>query len=524
MNIAVLYTGGTIGCVGNPLSPMDATAFSNAFASLVAPVLRQRYPGLQLDFPPIAFPESASGTLDSTNLQPADWCIMAAAVLDNYPSYDGFVVLHGTDSMDFTAPALSFLLSDCAADGTPTISLSKPVIVTGSQLPLFHQENASGPPALNFNSDAFQNVCGAVASALSGVPEVAVYFDAVLYRGNRVVKTNASQFDAFGSPNFPALGRIGVATDIDLARALPGPSSPEASVDANLGVLQQRLAYLSAHLDDFPVVQLNAIPAAYSAPGGTAVLATLIDAWVGAGIKGLVLQSYGEGNFPSGNPDEPSSGANYRALARATAAGVLLVDCTQVISGTVDDDAYAAGAWLPAVGALNPQDMTPMAALAKLTILACVANYRGWSADIVKTLMQTNLVGEMLSANRLDRWSRRCLGSGQSIDALDGSATLVNDPVLGPLLRPCDGGAPLWRALDVAITNPPGRLALASDGSLAFIDRLGQVLWKAEAPPGLQVADALTLDGSYAAGDLRLTVHYDGARNDVLRLYAQTVP
>lgn len=522
MKIAVLYTGGTIGCTGNPLAPMGAPAFSSTFGALVAPVLRQRYPGLELDFPPITFPESASGTLDSTNLQPGDWCIIASAVLNNYASYDGFVVLHGTDSMDFTAPALSFLLSDCDPDGTPTVSLSKPVIITGSQVPLFYQENAGQRAVLNFNTDAFQNVCGAVAGALSGLPEVAVYFNAVLYRGNRVVKTNGSEFDAFSSPNFPALGRIGVAVEIDLAYALPGPSSPEDSMDANLSAMQQRLAYVAAHLADFPVVQLNAFPAAYCAPGGTAVLAGLIDAWTAAGIKGLILLSYGEGNFPSGNPDHPSSGANYQALARATAAGVLLVDCSQVISVTVNSNAYAAGAWLPEVGALSPQDMTPMAALAKLTILACVADYRSWPADVVKTLLRTNLVGEMQSGNRLDRWSRRCLGPGQYIATLDGSSTLLNDPLFGPTLLSSDDGAPLWRALEVAIANPPGRLALANDGRLALIDRLGQAVWQTEAPAGAAAADALTLDGSYAAGDLRLTMHYGGARNQIVFLYVQT--
>lgn len=508
MKIAVIYTGGTIGCVGSPLAPLDAQAFSAAFISLISPVLQEQYPSLSIAFPEIRFPEPASGMLDSTNLQPTDWCIMAEAILNNYTRYDGFVVLHGTDSMDFSGPALSFLLSDCDAAGFPTASLSKPVIITGSQVPLFYQATPQSAPSLNYNSDAFQNVCGAVATAQCGVPEVCVYFQNKLYRGNRAVKTNASQFNAFSSPNYAPLGEYGVELKLAFSNVLPPPASPEISLDTptTLAALQQRLSYIAKSIDQFPVMQFNAFPAPYSASNQTAVIATMINACVAAGIKGLILESYGEGNFPSGNPDTPAEGANYQALLNANAAGVIVVDCTQVLSGTVNDSAYASGAWLPSVGALNPADMTPMAALAKVMILAAVAPYKNWSADTVKTLVQTNLVGEMNSVNRLDSWGQACLAPGQSINALDGSATLSNDPLLGPILLETGNSNPLWHALDEPLGYPPGRLVMEQTGNLTFVDRMNNLVWKTSvAAPGLGT-NSLLLQGSYIDGTLSLSM------------------
>lgn len=516
MKIAILYTGGTIGCVGNPLAPMNTDDFSSAFKNLITPILQQQYPDIAIDFPPITFPESSSGTLDSTNLQPSDWCLMAEWVLNTYTQYDGWVVLHGTDSMDFTGPALSFLLSDCNELGFPTAMLSKPVVITGSQVPLFYRASAQSSLAINYNTDAFQNVCGAVASAQSGVPEVGVYFQNQLYRGNRTVKTNASQFNAFSSPNYPALGEYGIELDIDFMNVLPLPATPALSLDtpSTLSALQKRLTYIAQNIDAFPAMQFNAFPAAYSATGGTAVIANLIDACVATGITGLVLESYGEGNFPSGNPDNPAAGATYQALANANAAGVVIVDCTQVLSGTVNDSAYAAGAWLPAVGALSPADMTPMAALAKVIILSTVAAYHGWPADIVKTLVQTDLVGEMKSVNRLDGWSQTSLAAGQSITTLDGSATLSNDPVLGPVLLGSGNTSPLWQALTSPVANSPGRLVIEQDGNLVFYDRTGMPLWGTNIVPAGPISSALVLAGSYTDDTLSLYL-YNYAQKEV---------
>src|SRR5436853_2145044 len=107
MKVAVINTGGTISCVGNPLAPMTAAQFAAACTSILNPILAQQFPSLSIDYvTDLPFPESKSKTLDSTNLQPTDWCLIASYILRHYPAYDGWVVLHGTDSMDFTGTAL----------------------------------------------------------------------------------------------------------------------------------------------------------------------------------------------------------------------------------------------------------------------------------------------------------------------------------------------------------------------------------------------------------------------------------
>ena len=140
MNIYVINTGGTISCVGNPLAPMTAAQFAAACQQILNPIIAQQFPNAQMNYvTDLIFPESTTGTLDSTNLQPTDWCLMATYILNHYAQADGWVVLHGTDSMDFTGTALPFLLSSFSSQGFPTAALSKPVIITGSQVPMFYQ-------------------------------------------------------------------------------------------------------------------------------------------------------------------------------------------------------------------------------------------------------------------------------------------------------------------------------------------------------------------------------------------------
>ena len=396
MRICIINTGGTIASVGAPLAPMGAEAFAANARRLIDPVLRAMFPDLALDWDTgLAFPESRTGTLDSSNLQPRDWCLIADHILSLYDRYDGFVLLHGTDTMDYTASALPFLLNAFDAAGAPAALLSKPVIVTGSQVPMYQRGD---PDTLRFNTDAFQNVCGAVACARQNVPEVCVYFDTRLFRGNRVLKVNASDFCAFDTPNFAPLGQYGITLELERSLMLPGPQEAASSL-ANPDVraaMRTRLAAISDAIDDWPVMQFSAFPAAYDAGGGSARLAALIDACVGTGIKGMVLQSYGDGNFPSGHPDDPVSGAIYRALQQACAAGAIIVDSTQVIAGRLASSSYAAGAWLPDIGAISAGDMTPVAALAKLTLLLAAAPHEGWSRDQVEELFQRNLCGEVV--------------------------------------------------------------------------------------------------------------------------------
>lgn len=525
MKIAVINTGGTISCVGNPLAPMSATAFEAACQNIINPIVAQQYPNLTIDYlTNVTFPESSTGTLDSTNLQPSDWCIMANAILTTYAEYDGWIILHGTDSMDFTGTGLPFLLSSFDANGVGTAVLSKPVIITGSQVPLFYQSNSTSPLALNYNTDAFQNFCGAIAAAQSGIPEVCIYFQNCLYRGNRAIKTNASEFNAFSSPNYPKLAEYGVALTVDFDNILPGPVSYNVSLD-NPSVLQAataQLDYVSNNINTFPVMQLAAFPAYYtmSPPGG--VLANLISACVGQGIKGIILESYGEGNFPSGNPDSPEKGAAYQALAAANKAGVILVDCTQVLSGVVNNSAYAAGAWLPQVGALSPADMTPMAAFAKLMILMTMAGYsqNNWTMDQIKILVQKNLLGEMLSVNYIDSRVNDTLLPGQSISTLDGSGTLTNDPVLGPVLT--YQGKVLWSALLTPSAElMPGRLVMQNDGNCVFYSRYNSPVWATNTGVSDGSSSVLMLSGGADTKGPNLSVYSYSTNTVTAKLYPQ---
>lgn len=510
MKIAVINTGGTISCVGNPLAPMSAAAFASASEQLLNPILLQQFPDLQITYlTSITFPESATQTLDSTNLQPTDWCIMAQGILSNYAAYDGFVVLHGTDSMDFSGAALSFLLNGFDASGNGTAVLSKPVIITGSQVPLYYQASSSAALTLNFNTDAFQNVCGSVAAARTGVAEVCVYFQNQLYRGNRAVKTNASEFNAFSSPNYPALAEYGVEFSLYADNWLPGPVHASVSLD-NSEVLAGQVSAvtaISAAINNVPVMQLNAFPAWYSMSPASGFMANLINAVVSAGAKGIILESYGEGNFPSGNPDTPASGAIYQALNMANEQGVNLIDCTQVIAGTVNNSAYAAGAWLPQVGALAPADMTPMAALAKLMILMASASSKSWTRDQVQTLFQTNLAGEMQSINTLDSRSNSTLLPGESISALDGSATLSNDPLLGPVLTGAGNTTALWQLPTAPSSSDlPGRLVMQNDGNLVFYSRNNQALWATNTGNANGASSRLVVSGHYAGSGASSTL------------------
>lgn len=501
MKIAVINTGGTISCVGDPLAPMSAKDFAQACEVHLDPILLQQFPDIEITYlTNVTFPESATQTLDSTNLQPTDWCIMAKGILDNYTRFDGFVVLHGTDSMDFTGTALPFLLNAFDANGYGTAVLSKPVIITGSQVPMYYQASSSSVLTLNFNTDAYQNFCGAIASARIGVPEVCVYFQSHLYRGSRVLKTNASEFNAFSSPNYPALAEYGVELTLYNDHWLPGPVHDSVSLD-NADVLTAQQAVvdrLKSNIDDFPVMQFNAFPAKYTMSPASAFIADLINGVVKAGAKGIILESYGEGNFPSGNPDTPADGAIYQALKAANENGINIVDCTQVITGTVNSSAYASGAWLPQVGALAPADMTPMAALVKLMILMTSAEGSNWTREQVQALLQTNLTGEMKSVNCLDSRSNAVLQPGQSISTLDGSATLTNDQALGPILKGAGCSTPLWSLpTPPSANNLPGRLVMQNDGNLVFYSRYNKALWATNTGKPGGASSRLTLTGNF---------------------------
>lgn len=494
--IAVINTGGTISCVGTPLSPMTAAQFAEAFQRIVEPILVEQYPDVTFDcITDLRFPESKGGTLDSTNLQPSDWCLISGRILEDYGDYDAWIVLHGTDSMAYTAGALPFLLSSFDADGTPQIVQDKPVVLTGSQVPLFFQATPDEPLTLRFNTDAYQNVCAAVAMALTGVPEVTVAFRGKIMRGSRVLKVSANNDDAFHSPNMAPLAIIGIDFAVDEDAVLAGPRSPQVAL-SNPDVLaraRDRMSYIAGRINDCPVVPVPAVPARFTS-GGPAFIAKVVDAIVATGAKGLVLESYGEGNFPSGYPDSASDGTIAKALAAATAAGVVIADGTQVLSGTVNATAYASGAWLPESGAIGIRDMTPISAITKLIVLLAEEGWsgNGWDADAVRRLLPQSLVGEALVDDRIDADSRSSLLPSQTLRSSGGSATLAVDAEHGLALRDA-GGKLLWSSHPDGVSQTPVR-ARATPAGVVLTGRDGTVLWDAgKGENGAGVASGLAL-------------------------------
>jgi L-asparaginase len=279
--------------------------------------------------------------LDSSNMTPVEWLKIARDVEANYERYDGFVVLHGTDTMAYTASAVPFLL-----DG-----LRKPVIITGSQIPL-----------CEIRSDARENLITSLMLAASyDIPEVCLYFGGKLLRGCRSTKVSAVGFAAFDSPNFPPLGTAGIAIDVsrDLLRKPRGSK--------RIRVPELRRPVVSA-LRLFPGISPELIRNVLRPP-----------------LQGLVLEAFGVGN----GPDQDAG--FIAALTDATARGVVIVDCTQCLEGTVNLHEYAAGSAIARAGVISGYDMTPEAALAKLYYLLG----RGFSPERVKQQMQIDLRGEM---------------------------------------------------------------------------------------------------------------------------------
>ncbi|WP_417772890.1 asparaginase domain-containing protein [Stappia sp.] len=511
-NIRVLYTGGTIGSVDAPLAPLSGQDFCAAFRSLVEPTILARYPGAVVSY------DWLDPTLDSTNLQPGDWCTIAQRIVGapgdsaTYPGNDAFLVLHGTDTMAWTASALSLLLTGIGADGYADAILTKPVVVTGSQLPLFYRTTPTSPLAINYDTDALRNVLGAIWAMRAGLPASMLFFDDTLMLGNRTLKTDASLFDAFSTPDWPDLGVIGIESYLVSRMAPPAPYLSSLAIDnpTALASLQAQLAHVVTTIDNADVLVFPAFPAQYNSAAGTSALASMLKAALAADngrVKGVFLEGYGEGNFPSGNPADAEAGAVYAVLKAAHDAGVVIVAGTQVIAGIVNSTAYASGSWLADAGAIGNYDMAGPATQAKLLILLALADYQGraWSQSDIETLMRTPLAGEMTGSNRLDCRAPGLLLPGQSIAAFDGSATLVNDPDEGPVLSNASGTV-LWKPLTGAALLPV-RLIMQDDGNLVIYDRTNAPIWATQDHSVGQAYSVLILSGSATDGTLALYVY-----------------
>jgi len=334
--VLLIYTGGTIGMV--------ADARSGSLQAMDLDHLEEQVP--ELVRMGIALETVAFGTpIDSSDMHPEQWVRIAAIIGEHYDAFDGFVVLHGSDTMAYTASALSFLLEN----------LSKPVILTGSQLPLG-----------TIRTDGKENLLTAIeiaASTANGhakVNEVAVYFEYSLYRGNRTVKVHAERFEAFRSPNWPVLAEAGVHIRYDGAALLPAPTGPlqvHARMEQGVGVLPL-----------FPGIRPAWVKALLKDPG----------------LKAAVLTTFGSGNGPTDKDF-------LDVLREARERGIMLVNVTQCVGGRVEQGRYQTSRAFADMGVVSGSDLTTEAAITKLMFLLG----QGGEGEELARRMRTPLAGEL---------------------------------------------------------------------------------------------------------------------------------
>jgi L-asparaginase len=333
--ILIIYTGGTFGMSYDKEGVLIPFNFEYILDQL--PALKN----LALAITAVSF----ETPIDSSNINPEHWQLISSVIFDQYDDHDGFVVLHGTDTMAYTASALSFML-----DG-----LSKPVVITGAQLPI------SEP-----RSDARENLITAldIASARNNddpiVPEVCIYFDDELLRGNRCKKVESMQFDAFDSGNYPPLAKAGVKIDYNYSVIRAAPSSGtlnlRATFETNIAILKL-----------FPGINKNVVTAVLNA----------------SGLKALILETYGSGNAPT-------LPWLLEELSSAIARGVIIVNVSQCPGGRVVQGRYETSKKLQQIGVISGADMTTEAAVTKLMLL--IGEY---GASNAKGMIPVSLAGEL---------------------------------------------------------------------------------------------------------------------------------
>lgn len=334
--ILIIYTGGTIGMVQDQKA-MALKPFN--FNRIISEIPELRKFNLEIDaisFRPV---------IDSSNMTPEKWEQLAQMIHDHYDLYDGFVVLHGTDTLAYTASALSYMFE----------GLNKPVVFTGSQLPV-----------REIRTDAPENLITAIEIASSrkgnkpSVPEVCVYFDYKLFRGNRVSKLSSSHFGAFHSPNYPVIAQAGVNINFHAAyitRFGTGRLKVTGGFSSDVGVLTL-----------FPGITKEWVRACLSADG----------------LKGIVLQSFGSGNATT-------AAWFLDAVSDAVEAGIVVLNISQCPSGRVVQGKYATSKSLRDIGVVSGKDMTLEAAVTKMMFLLG----RDIPVKMVKKQLETDLRGEL---------------------------------------------------------------------------------------------------------------------------------
>lgn len=335
-SVLLIYTGGTIGMMQDArtgeLKPFNFKALTKQIPELEK---------FDIELSSISFAKP----IDSSNMHPNVWIEMANTIKDNYNKHDGFVILHGSDTMSYTASALSFMLEN----------LTKPVILTGSQLPIGI-----------IRTDGKENLITAIEIAAAKknnkpiVTEVCIYFEYKLYRGNRTYKYNSEHFDAFKSPNYPALAEAGVNIQYN-AQALLKPGKKAFKVHTQL---DNDIAVLKL----FPGLSKKITEAILNAPG----------------IKAVIIETFGAGNSST---DEWFTTALKKAIDR----GIIIFNVTQCSEGKVIQGMYETSSHLKKLGVIGGEDITFESAVAKLMYLL------GQKLPLAKSkqLLQNNLRGEI---------------------------------------------------------------------------------------------------------------------------------
>ncbi len=335
--ILLIYTGGTIGMIENPeTGTLESFNFQHLKDNM--PELRKLgYSVSSIQFDP---------PMDSSEMGPDSWMKLVRIIAENYTRYDGFVILHGTDTMSYTASALSFMLEN----------LNKPVIFTGSQLPIGM-----------LRTDGKENLITAIEIAAARengqplIPEVCIFFENSLMRGNRTSKYNADNFNAFRSYNYPSLATAGIHIKYDLAQVYHPvtrkPLKPHYLLDRNIAVLKI-----------FPGISSSIVESILNIPD----------------LKGVVMETFGSGNAPCD--------AWFLNLIReAVERGIVIVNVTQCCVGSVEMHRYETGRKLLEAGVISGYDSTTESAVVKMMFLFG----HGMTPEEVKDHMSCSLIGEV---------------------------------------------------------------------------------------------------------------------------------